>query len=100
MRRDTVLTTMEAVNILFPEGVDPADPWAQFRSGSDVCELLAEHFDFSGEAYAAMLALEPEVPVGDVEVLLCGLNVGSLEELRDLVEAGRRVRDRVPLVVV
>ncbi len=100
MKRCTVLTTDQAMRILFKDGGNPASYSAPLRSGADVWVLLVEHFDYSADGYAEMMASEPTLPPGDVEVLLGALGVGSLEELRDLVERGRRNRDRVPLVVV
>lgn len=74
MKKST-LTRGEAVWLLFGADWD-GDPDAQWRSGSDVCASLAEHFGLDRAAYAEVWAQDQE-------------HVFTAEELG---EAFRRIR--------
>lgn len=86
MQRET-MTAAECVAILFGSDWD-GDPDADFRSGADVCESLAEHFGFTEADYrleylrrelraerisyselAELQGLAGEIEAGDVDLL-------------------------------
>lgn len=89
--KNYVLTAPEAAKILYPYS------GGVLRSSHAIGARVVSHFSFTPEDLRT-IAIAP--PPADLEILLCGLGVGSLEELYDLVEEGKRVRSRTPLVIV